>query len=161
MKSHITAFHVIFAFEHSLEMKTILDERREVKFKSFCLKHSQNRQTFGEVKCPLHRAAEQGQAASEKTGLWAQKLRELEEEFCTRVSVEDVATQLRLPTLTVDFIYSTWKLKWQSNFTKPLFPPKEDEGKGLVRPKVESIHTCMHLQQDIQQAQNLCYMMSS
>ncbi|KAF6090682.1 jade family PHD finger 3 [Phyllostomus discolor] len=164
VKSCTIAFHVTCAFEHSLEMKTILDEGDEVKFKSFCLKHCQNRQKLGEAEYSLHRSAEQSQAKSEKTSLRAQKLRELEEEFYTLVSVEDVAIELGLPKLTVDFIYNYWKLKRKSNFNKPLFPPKEDEEKGLVQPKVESIHTrmrmFMHLRQDLERVRNLCYMIS-
>lgn len=135
-------------------MKTILDEGDEVKFKSYCLKHSQNRQKLGEPEYPLHRAAEQSQAKSEKTSLRAQKLRELEEEFYSLVRVEDVATELGMPTLAVDFIYNYWKLKRKSNFNKPLFPPKQDEENGLVQPKEESIHTrmrmFMHLRQDLE-----------
>ncbi|XP_024435839.1 protein Jade-3 isoform X2 [Desmodus rotundus] len=164
VKSCTIAFHVTCAFEHSLEMKTILDEGDEVKFKSFCLKHCQNRQKLGEAEYSLHRSIEQSHAKSEKTSLRAQKLRELEEEFYTLVSVEDVATELGLPKLTVDFIYNYWKLKRKSNFNKPLFPPKEDEEKGLVQPKVESIHTrmrmFMHLRQDLERVRNLCYMIS-
>ncbi|KAB1252814.1 Protein Jade-3 [Camelus dromedarius] len=164
VKSCITAFHVTCAFEHSLEMKTILDEGDEVKFKSYCLKHSQNRQKLGEAEYPLHRASEQSQAKSEKTSLRAQKLRELEEEFYSLVRVEDVAKELGLPTLAVDFIYNYWKLKRKSNFNKPLFPPKEDEENGLVQPKEESIHTrmrmFMHLRQDLERVRNLCYMIS-
>ncbi|CAF89063.1 unnamed protein product, partial [Tetraodon nigroviridis] len=43
VKNCTTPFHVTCAFEHSLELKTILDEGDEVKFKSYCLKHSQGR----------------------------------------------------------------------------------------------------------------------
>ncbi|ELV14211.1 Protein Jade-3 [Tupaia chinensis] len=154
VKSCITAFHVTCAFEHNLEMKTILDDEDEVKFKSYCLKHSQNRQKIGEAEYPHHWAAEQSQAKSEKTSLRAQKLRELEEDFYTLVRVEDVAKELELPMLVVDFIYNYWKLKRKSNFNKPLFPPKEDEGNGLVQPKEESVHTrmrmFMHLRQDLE-----------
>lgn len=154
MKSCIIAFHVTCAFEHGLEMKTILDEGDEVKFKSFCIKHSQNKPKVGEAEYHHHRAAEQSQAKSEKTSLRAQKLRELEEEFYTLVQVEDVAKELRLSALTVDFIYNYWKLKRKSNFNKPLIPPKEEEENGLVQPKEESIHTrmrmFMHLRQDLE-----------
>ncbi|XP_004472174.2 protein Jade-3 [Dasypus novemcinctus] len=165
VKSCITAFHVTCAFEHSLEMKTILDEGDEVKFKSYCLKHSQNKQNpLVETDYPSHRAAEPSQGKGEKTSLRAQKLRELEEEFYSLVRVEDVATELGLPTLAVDFIYNYWKLKRKSNFNKPLFPPKEDEENGLVQPKEESIHTrmrmFMHLRQDLERVRNLCYMIS-
>ncbi|PWA22849.1 hypothetical protein CCH79_00002482 [Gambusia affinis] len=38
--SCIVAFHVTCAFDHGLEMKTILAENDEVRFKSFCRDHS-------------------------------------------------------------------------------------------------------------------------
>uniref|UniRef100_A0A674DYL0 Jade family PHD finger 3 n=1 Tax=Salmo trutta TaxID=8032 RepID=A0A674DYL0_SALTR len=40
VKNCTIPFHVTCAFEYSLEMKTILDEGDEVKFRSYCLKHS-------------------------------------------------------------------------------------------------------------------------
>lgn len=40
MPSCIVAFHVTCAFDHGLEMKTLLAENDEVRFKSFCLEHS-------------------------------------------------------------------------------------------------------------------------
>lgn len=42
MPSCIVAFHVTCAFDHGLEMRTILAENDEVRFKSFCLEHSCN-----------------------------------------------------------------------------------------------------------------------
>ncbi|XP_004633620.1 protein Jade-3 [Octodon degus] len=164
VKSCITAFHVTCAFEHNLEMKTTIDEEDEVKFKSYCLKHSQNWQKAGDTEHSHHRAAEQSQAKSEKTSLRVQKLRELEEEFYTLVQVEDVAAELGMSTLVVDFIYNYWKLKRKSNFNKPLFPPKKDDENALVQPKEENIHTrmqmFMHLRQDLERVRNLCYMIS-
>uniref|UniRef100_A0A7N4PKI9 Jade family PHD finger 3 n=1 Tax=Sarcophilus harrisii TaxID=9305 RepID=A0A7N4PKI9_SARHA len=165
VKSCITAFHVTCAFEHSLEMKTILDEGDEVKFKSYCLKHSKNKQSsLTDASDHSQSTGDHNQIESEKTSLRAQKLRELEEEFYSLVKVEDVAAELGLPKLAVDFIYNYWKLKRKSNFNKPLFPPKEDEENGLVQPKEDSIHTrmrmFMHLRQDLERVRNLCYMVS-
>lgn len=40
MPACIVAFHVTCAFDHGLEMRTILAENDEVRFKSFCLEHS-------------------------------------------------------------------------------------------------------------------------
>uniref|UniRef100_A0A8D0EAE0 Jade family PHD finger 3 n=1 Tax=Salvator merianae TaxID=96440 RepID=A0A8D0EAE0_SALMN len=163
VKSCITAFHVTCAFEHSLEMKTILDDGDEVKFKSYCLKHSKTKQNLmSDVDDNPKSTAEQKQSESEKTSLRAQKLRELEEEFYSLVRIDDVAAELGLPKFTVDLIYNYWKLKRKSNFNKPLFPPKEDEENGLVQPKEDSIHTrmrmFMHLRQDLERVRNLCYM---
>ncbi|XP_015266452.1 PREDICTED: protein Jade-3 [Gekko japonicus] len=165
VKSCITAFHVTCAFEHSLEMKTILDDGDEVKFKSYCLKHSKTKQSLlPESDDHPKSTVDQKQTESEKTSLRAQKLRELEEEFYSLVRIEDVAAELGLPKFTVDLIYNYWKLKRKSNFNKPLFPPKEDEENGLVQPKEDSIHTrmrmFMHLRQDLERVRNLCYMVS-
>lgn len=165
VKSCITPFHVTCAFEHSLEMKTVLDEGDEVKFKSYCLKHSKNKQgSLPEPEQTSKSPIDQKQSESEKTSLRAQKLRELEEEFYTLVKVDEVATELGLPWLVVDFIFKYWKLKRKSNFNKPLLPPKEDEENGLTQPKEDSIHTrmrmFMHLRQDLERVRNLCYMVS-
>nr|DBA33167.1 TPA: hypothetical protein GDO54_000893 [Pyxicephalus adspersus] len=165
VKSCITAFHVTCAFEHSLDMKTILDEGDEVKFKSYCLKHSKNKHcSEGDQEDTPKPIIENRQSESEKTSLRAQKLKELEEEFYTMVNVDAVAAELGLPKLTVDLIYSFWLLKRKSNFNKPLVPPKEEEQNGLLQPKEDSIHTrmrmFMHLRQDLERVRNLCYMVN-
>lgn len=147
-------------------MKTILDDGDEVKFKSYCLKHSKTKQSLlPESDDHPKSTVDQKQTESEKTSLRAQKLRELEEEFYSLVRIEDVAVELGLPKFTVDLIYNYWKLKRKSNFNKPLFPPKEDEENGLVQPKEDSIHTrmrmFMHLRQDLERVNCTCVLIIS
>ncbi|KAJ8282498.1 hypothetical protein COCON_G00050170 [Conger conger] len=160
VKSCTIPFHVTCAFEHSLEMKTILDEGDEVKFKSYCLKHSKSKAGEPGLSPARHKAP----TDTEKVGLRAQKLKELEEEFYALVRPEELAQSLGLPQLVLDFIFQYWKLKRKSNFNKALLPPKEGEENLLLQPKEDSVHTrmrmFMHLRQDLERVRNLCYMVS-
>ncbi|KAI1885109.1 hypothetical protein AGOR_G00216800 [Albula goreensis] len=160
VKSCTIPFHVTCAFEHSLEMKTILDEGDEVKFKSYCLKHSKSKAGEPGLSPARHKAP----TDTEKVGLRAQKLKELEEEFYALVKPEELAQEMGLPLLVLDFVYQYWKLKRKSNFNKALLPPKEGEENLLLQPKEDSVHTrmrmFMHLRQDLERVRNLCYMVS-
>lgn len=160
VKNCTTPFHVTCAFEHSLEMKTILDEGDEVKFKSYCLKHSKSK--TGEP--GLSPARPKPPTESEKGGLRAQRLQELEEEFFTLIQPEELAQDLGLAAHLMDFIFQYWKLKRKTNFNRALLPPKEDEERMLLQPQEDSIHTrmrmFMHLRQDLERVRNLCYMVS-
>lgn len=150
VKNCTTPFHVTCAFEHSLEMKTILDEGDEVKFKSYCLKHSQGK--GGEA--GLSPARPKPPAEAEKMGQRAQRLRELEEEFYSLIQLEELARSLGLSERLADFIYQYWKLKRKANFNKALLPPKEEEENVVLQPQEDSIHTrmrmFMHLRQDLE-----------
>ncbi|XP_069560218.1 protein Jade-3 [Brachyistius frenatus] len=160
VKNCTTPFHVTCAFEHSLEMKTILDEGDEVKFKSYCLKHSKSKS--GEAGLSPARSKPSGEAG--KVGQRAQRLQELEEEFYTLIQPEELAQFLGLSERLVDFIYQYWKLKRKANFNKALLPPKEEEENLVLQPQEDSIHTrmrmFMHLRQDLERVRNLCYMVS-
>ncbi|XP_041862172.1 protein Jade-3 [Melanotaenia boesemani] len=160
VKNCTTPFHVTCAFEHSLEMKTILDEGDEVKFKSYCLKHSKCKS--GEAGLSPVRSKTPGEMG--KVGQRAQRLQELEEEFYTLIQLEELAQALGLSQHLVDFIYQYWKLKRKSNFNKALLPPKEEEENLVLQPQEDSIHTrmrmFMHLRQDLERVRNLCYMVS-
>ncbi|XP_035509860.1 protein Jade-3 [Morone saxatilis] len=160
VKNCTTPFHVTCAFEHSLEMKTILDEGDEVKFKSFCLKHSKSK--TGES--GLSPARSKPPAEAEKVGQRAQRLQELEEEFYTLIQLDEVAQDLMLSERLADYIYQYWKLKRKANFNKALLPPKEEEENLVLQPQEDSIHTrmrmFMHLRQDLERVRNLCYMVS-
>lgn len=150
MKNCTIPFHVTCAFEHNLEMKTILDEGDEVKFKSYCLKHSKPKATEPGLSPARHKPPTE----TEKVGLRAQKLQELEEEFYKLVQPDEVAQELGLPLHLLDFIYQYWKLKRKSSFNKALLPPKEEEENLLRQPQEDSIHTrmrmFMHLRQDLE-----------
>lgn len=160
VKNCTIPFHVTCAFEHSLEMKTILDEGDEVKFKSFCLKHSKPKS--GEPGLSPVRSKPSGDAV--KGGQRAQRLLELEEEFYTMIQPDELAKSLSFSQRLVDFIYQYWKLKRKINFNKALLPPKEEEGNMMLQPQEDSIHTrmrmFMHLRQDLERVRNLCYMVS-
>uniref|UniRef100_A0A8C5G7E6 Protein Jade-3 n=1 Tax=Gouania willdenowi TaxID=441366 RepID=A0A8C5G7E6_GOUWI len=160
VKNCTIPFHVTCAFEHSLEMKTILDEGDEVKFKSYCLKHSKSK--VGEA--GLSPGRSKPHTESVKVGQRAQRLQELEEEFYTLIQLGELAKALGLSEHLVDFIYQYWKLKRKSNFNKALLSPKEDEENLVLQPQEDSIHTrmrmFMHLRQDLERVRNLCYMVS-
>lgn len=131
-------------------MKTILDDGDEVKFKSYCLKHSKSK--AGEA--GLSPARSKPPAEAEKVGQRAQRLQELEEEFYTLIQQEELAQALGLSVHLVDFIYQYWKLKRKANFNKALLPPKEEEENLMLQPQEDSIHTrmrmFMHLRQDLE-----------
>lgn len=150
VKNCTTPFHVTCAFEHNLELKTILDEGDEVKFKSYCLKHSKGK--TGEA--GLSPARSKPPAEAVKVGLRAQRLQELEEDFCALVQPGEVSQELGLSDGPAGFIYQYWKLKRKANFNKALLPPKEEEENVVLQPQEDSIHTrmrmFMHLRQDLE-----------
>ncbi|CAN9500261.1 unnamed protein product [Ophioblennius macclurei] len=162
VKNCTTPFHVTCAFEHSLEMKTILDEGDEVKFKSYCLKHSSPK--AGDSGLSPARCAKPPAEAAAKVGQRAQRLQELEEDFYTLIQPSELAQDLRLSHGLLDFIYQYWKLKRKSSFNKALLPPRAVEENLVLEPQEDSIHTrmrmFMHLRQDLERVRNLCYMVS-
>lgn len=68
MPSCIVAFHVTCAFDHGLEMRTILAENDEVRFKSFCLEHSSSTAKGGSVSNGIHAAAAAAAATNGSNG---------------------------------------------------------------------------------------------
>lgn len=131
-------------------MKTILDEGDEVKFKSYCLKHSKSKS--GEAGLSPARSKPPGESG--KVGQRAQRLQELEEEFFTLIQLGELAQVLGLSEHLADFIYQYWKLKRKANFNKALLPPKEEEENLVLQPQEDTIHTrmrmFMHLRQDLE-----------
>ncbi|XP_036759268.2 protein Jade-1 isoform X2 [Manis pentadactyla] len=181
VKNCRTAFHVTCAFDRGLEMKTILAENDEVKFKSYCPKHSSHRKAEeclgegatrenGSPECaprsPLEPFAslEQNQEEAHRVSVRKQKLQQLEDEFYTFVNLLDVARALRLPEEVVDFLYQYWKLKRKVNFNKPLITPKKDEEDNLAKREQDVLFRRLqlftHLRQDLERVRNLTYMVT-
>lgn len=164
VKNCRTAFHVTCAFDRGLEMKTILAENDEVKFKSYCPKHSSHRKAEGSLAAgaaqenggPLEPRAglEPKQEEAHRGSVRKQKLQQLEDAFYTFVNLLDVARALRLPEEVVDFLYQYWKLKRKVNFNKPLITPKRDEEDNLAKREQDVLFRRLqlftHLRQDLE-----------
>uniref|UniRef100_A0A2K6PMS2 Jade family PHD finger 2 n=1 Tax=Rhinopithecus roxellana TaxID=61622 RepID=A0A2K6PMS2_RHIRO len=154
MPSCVTAFHVTCAFDHSLEMRTILADNDEVKFKSFCQEHSDG----GPRNEPTSEPAEPSQAGEdlEKVTLRKQRLQQLEEDFYELVEPAEVAERLDLAEVLVDFIYQYWKLKRKANANQPLLTPKTDEVDNLAQQEQDVLYRRLklftHLRQDLERS---------
>ncbi|XP_062349097.1 protein Jade-1 isoform X1 [Cinclus cinclus] len=184
VKNCRTAFHVTCAFDRGLEMKTILAENDEVKFKSYCPKHSstkkadaetlsespgqENRNGIQDTSLPANmdpfHSMDQNQEEAHRVSLRKQKLQQLEDEFYTFVESLEVAKVLRLPEEPVEFLYQYWKLKRKSNFNKPLITPKKDEEDNLAKREQDVLFRRLqlftHLRQDLERVRNLTYMVT-
>ncbi|XP_015233993.1 PREDICTED: protein Jade-1 [Cyprinodon variegatus] len=176
-----TAFHVTCGLHASLEMNTILTEEDEVKFKSYCPKHSgiqgteANHRDSGDEEEKEVPRDQRGRTKSDQEELSSRqqekrvnlrklKLQEMEEEFYQFVDVEEVAKSLKLPAEAVDFIYQYWKLKRKANFNQQLLTPKKDEEESLARREQEvllrRLQLFTHLRQDLERVRNLTYMVT-
>uniref|UniRef100_A0A3B3TB57 Jade family PHD finger 2 n=1 Tax=Paramormyrops kingsleyae TaxID=1676925 RepID=A0A3B3TB57_9TELE len=147
MPSCIVAFHVTCAFDHGLDMRTILAENDEVRFKSYCAEHSGRPQ--GDQP-----GLEQRPAPLEKASQRKQKLQELEDEFYRLVDPQDIAESLGLPGTHVDFLYQFWKLRRRSSFNRPLLAVKRDEVDNLAQQEQDVLYRRLklftHLRQDLE-----------
>ncbi|XP_052009975.1 protein Jade-1-like [Xyrauchen texanus] len=173
-KSCRVAFHVTCGLHCGLKMNTILTEADEVKFKSFCPKHSG--MDWNEEEGDEERGRNEGVDFSssqprptcnpEETRLSERKLRvqQLEDEFYRFVSADEVAEHLQLPLEMVDFLFQYWKLKRKVSFNQPLIMPKKEEEDSLARREQEvllrRLRLFTHLRQDLERVRNLTYMVS-
>lgn len=152
-------------------MSTVLTEDDEVKFKSFCPKHSgiegaeppakepgpQKESPRDKKRWPgsaQEELSSQQQQQEKRVNLRKTKLQEMEEEFYQFVEVEEVAKNLKLSLEVVDFLYQYWKLKRKASFNQPLLVPKKDEEESLARREQEvllrRLQLFTHLRQDLE-----------
>ncbi|XP_053559631.1 protein Jade-1 isoform X2 [Bombina bombina] len=181
IKNCRTAFHVTCAFDRGLEMKTILTEEDEVKFKSFCPKHSTEKKVEDTNLCesknelngaskptPAHpghlQSLELSQQETKQGSQRKLKLQQLEDGFYTFVNVQDVSQAMKIPLDLTEFIYQYWKLKRKTNFNKPLITPKKDEEDNLAKREqdvlIRRLQLFTHLRQDLERVRNLTYMVT-
>ncbi|KAG9266383.1 E3 ubiquitin-protein ligase Jade-2 [Astyanax mexicanus] len=181
MPSCVVAFHVTCAFDHGLEMRTLLAENDEVRFKSFCLEHSGvSRPTGGaerdqsrhcgtgpsgrEPALVQSERSDRDQSEVQKASQRKQKLQELEDEFYRLVDPKDVAESLGLPDAHADFLYQFWKLRRRANFNRPLVSLNRDQVDNLDQQEQDVLYRRLrlftHLRQDLERVRNLCYMVT-
>lgn len=158
-------------------MKTILADNDEVKFKSYCPKHSSTKKSDEENlsefispenengaqdNSPAHLEPfdniDQNQEEAHRVSVRKQKLQQLEDEFYAFVNASEVAKALQLPEDSVEFLYQYWKLKRKSNFNKPLITPKKDEEDNLAKREQDVLFRRLqlftHLRQDLERVSN-------
>uniref|UniRef100_A0A2I3H4T6 Jade family PHD finger 2 n=1 Tax=Nomascus leucogenys TaxID=61853 RepID=A0A2I3H4T6_NOMLE len=161
MPSCVTAFHVTCAFDHGLEMRTLLADNDEVKFKSFCQEHSDG----GPRNEPTSEPAEPSQAGEdlEKVTLRKQRLQQLEEDFYELVEPAEVAEPWdKLDCL--GYLLLSRELRKNPNANQPLLTPKTDEVDNLAQQEQDVLYRRLklftHLRQDLERVRNLCYMVT-
>ncbi|XP_075471459.1 protein Jade-1 isoform X2 [Ascaphus truei] len=179
IKNCRTAFHVTCAFDRGLEMKTILTDEDEVKFKSYCPKHGSGKKLaddhVGKSGTKANRETSlayldnfQGLDASQQEAQRGNqrklKLQQLEDEFFTLVTAQELGQALQIPLDVAGFIYQYWKLKRKANFNKPLITPKKDEEDNLAKREqdvlIRRLQLFTHLRQDLERVRNLTYMVT-
>lgn len=188
-----TAYHVTCAFQHGLEMRAIIeDENAEdgVKLKSYCLKHSVNKNNSKKKEKSLaHTTAAAAAAASaaggsgtedddtnkrkkrkdmtteERNMARAKRLQEIEGEFDKHVSIKDInCTILEVDQEAINYIYNYWILKRKAANNRSLLPPKSEDADMIAHKQEqadnEKMKMFVHLRQDLERVRNLCYMVS-
>ncbi|KAI1902922.1 hypothetical protein AGOR_G00021290 [Albula goreensis] len=157
MPSCIVAFHVTCAFDHGLEMRTILAENDEVRFKSYCLEHSSTPHGSSKVEQrPEQPGSEQPQPLPQpqtqpptQTPPDRPDQTELEKASQRKQKLQELRTS------------STC---WKSNFNQPLITLKRDEVDNLAQQEQDVLYRRLklftHLRQDLERVRNLCYMVT-
>ncbi|CAJ1063476.1 protein Jade-1 isoform X2 [Xyrichtys novacula] len=174
MPSCIVAFHVTCAFDHGLEMRTILAENDEVRFKSFCLEHSctttnntastNNAPSLTSVTNGNHTTAPTTNGAHPAKSDWVASGVSPEPRpdqqhqpdsssdpeqrlvmYPVSVSASERAERDQLEREKVDFLYQFWKMKRKANFNRPLVTLKRDEVDNLAQQEQDVLYRRLKL----------------
>lgn len=179
-----TAYHVTCAFQHGLEMRAIIeDENAEdgVKLKSYCLKHSVNKNNSKKKEKNIShtnaggsgtedddtnkRKKRKDMTTEERNMARAKRLQEIEAEFDKHVSIKDVnCAVLEVDQEAINYVYNYWVLKRKAANNRPLLPPKSEDADMIAHKQEqadnEKMKMFVHLRQDLERVRNLCYMVS-
>lgn len=179
-----TAYHVTCAFQHGLEMRAIIeDENAEdgVKLKSYCLKHSVNKNNSKKKEKSIahtnaggsgtedddtnKRKKRKDMTTEERNMARAKRLQEIEAEFDKHVSIKDInCTVLEVDQEAINYVYNYWVLKRKAANNRPLLPPKSEDADMVAHKQEqadnEKMKMFVHLRQDLERVRNLCYMVS-
>lgn len=179
-----TAYHVTCAFQHGLEMRAIIeDENAEdgVKLKSYCLKHSVNKNNSKKKEKSIahnhaggsgtedddtsKRKKRKDMTTEERNMARAKRLQEIEAEFDKHVSIKDInCTILEVDQEAINYVYNYWVLKRKAACNRPLLSPKSEDADMITHKQEqadnEKMKMFVHLRQDLERVRNLCYMVS-
>ncbi|XP_033632001.1 protein Jade-3-like [Asterias rubens] len=161
------AYHVTCGFQNNLDMKTYLDDEVEVRFRSFCLKHSKKRNPDSDTDGTPQKNSATGtpkkeKSLEEKDNERAIRIQNVTEDFYKYAKVKEVSTNLSMKDDidVVDLVFEYWKLKRKSCFNKPLVILQKEESPSSN--EEYNLHARMrmfvHLRQDLERVRNLCYM---
>ncbi|XP_072171530.1 uncharacterized protein [Diadema setosum] len=169
VKTCKTAYHVTCGFENGLEMKTFLDDEADVRFRSYCLKHTKAKREMDGFDPKLgtpekaHGTPKKEMTQEEKANERALRIQVVTEEFYRYAKMKEVAAALNMKDDidTVDMVYEYWKLKRKSGHNRPLVTPTKEVG-SLGSNEEYNLTARMkmfvHLRQDLERVRNLCYM---
>uniref|UniRef100_T1J3Y0 PHD finger protein rhinoceros n=1 Tax=Strigamia maritima TaxID=126957 RepID=T1J3Y0_STRMM len=178
VKTCKTAYHVTCAFKNGLQMGAIFGDKKgtELKLRSYCPKHSKNREKSNEESSDSESEIEERESkkkapkprlemnSEEKANGRDEKIKEIQQKFQDYVEIKDVVKAINVDEDMVDFILNYWKLKRTAAYGKPLIPPRWEEVDGLDREEQDNLHAKMrmfvHLRQDLERVRNLCYMVN-
>jgi len=164
------AYHVTCAFNHKLKMKAIVEKNKTgVKLKSFCRKHSEEKQKEEKKQ----RSSDGNNSTIQEIDLVINPESSLENsnlEFWQYVDLDTLSKQLlstikeHHPTLStkthqfyLDLMYQYWKIKRYSQFGAPLI--KITTSKSLEQMQLQQRIEVLRLRVDLERIRNLSYML--
>lgn len=165
------AYHVTCAFNHKLKMKAIVEKNKTgVKLKSFCRKHSEEKQKEENKQRPKSNDANGSvqeidlvinpESSLENSNLefWQYvDLNTLSKQLLSTIRTEHPTLSTRTHQFYLDLMYQYWKVKRYSQFGAPLI--KITTSKSLEEMQLQQRIEVLRLRVDLERIRNLSYML--